>query len=111
MLAIDTDKGLAKHFKTDILQKKVWYSYAQSEGGRIFVLDLEDVKKFLNMNKRGQKPSFEGYTEPEAKKENIMNVGELDKKFFTEAGPAKKRNNTRRRPQGHRNQAKANTKA
>ena len=39
-------------------------------------------KKFLNMNKRGQKPSFEGYNEPEAKKENMMNVGELDQKFF-----------------------------
>ncbi|MGE5394294.1 MAG: hypothetical protein ACM3P1_06070 [Candidatus Saccharibacteria bacterium] len=34
------------------------------------------------MNRRGQKPSLEGYTEPEAKKENMMNVGELDKKFF-----------------------------
>ena len=52
------------------------------------------------MNKRGQKPSFEGYNEPEAKKENMMNVGELDKKFFAEASPAKKRNKPRRRPQG-----------
>ena len=100
LLAIDTDKGLARHFKTDILQKKVWYSYSQSDGGRVFILDLEDVKKFLNMNKRGQKPSFEGYNEPEAKKENMMNVGELDKKFFAEASPAKKRNKPRRRPQG-----------
>jgi cell fate regulator YaaT (PSP1 superfamily) len=102
LLAIDTDKGLARHFKTDILQKKVWYSYSQSDGGRVFVLDLEDVKKFLNMNKRGQKPSFEGYTEPEAKKENMMNVGELDKKFFAETKPVKKNNKKRRRPQGHK---------
>ena len=104
LLAIETDKGLARHFKTDILQKKVWYSYSQSDGGRIFVLDLEDVKKFLNMNKHGEKPSFEGYTEPEAKKENMMSVGELDKKFFTEASPVKKRNKPRRRPQGPRSQ-------
>lgn len=104
LLAIDTDKGLARHFKTDILQKKVWYSYSQSDGGRVFILDLEDVKKFLNMNKRGQKPSFEGYNEPEAKKENMMNVGELDKKFFSEPNPAKKRNKQRRRPQGPRSQ-------
>jgi cell fate regulator YaaT (PSP1 superfamily) len=103
LLAIETDKGIARHFKTDILQKKVWYSYSQADGGRTFVLDLEDVKKFLNMNKRGQKPSFEGYNEPEAKKENMMNVGELGQKFFTVPDPSKKRNKQRRRPQGNRN--------
>ena len=102
LLAIETDKGLARHFKTDILQKKVWYSYSQSDGGRVFVLDLEDVKKFLNMNKRGQKPSFEGYNEPEAKKENMMNVGELDQKFFDKPVTKKNRNNRNRRPQGNR---------
>jgi len=98
LLAIETDKGLARHFKTDILQKKVWYSYSQSDGGRVFILDLEDVKKFLNMNKRGQKPSFEGYNEPEAKKENMMNVGELDQKYFDMPEVKKNRNNRNRRP-------------
>ena len=93
----DFPKGIARHYKTDILQKKVWYSYSQSDGGRVFVLDLEDVKKFLNMNKRGQKPSFEGYNEPEAKKENMMNVGELDQKFFTKPEQKKGRNNRNRR--------------
>ncbi len=102
LLAIETDKGLARHFKTDILQKKIWYSYAQSEGGRVFILDLDDVKKFLNMNKRGQKPSLEGYNEPEAKKENMMNVGELDQKFFTKQAPEKRRNKQRRRPPENR---------
>jgi cell fate regulator YaaT (PSP1 superfamily) len=102
LLAIETEKGLARHFKTDILQKKVWYSYSQSDGGRVFVLDLEDVKRFLNMNKRGQKPSLDGYNEPEAKKENMMNVGELDQKFFTKPTPGKKRNNRNRRAQENR---------
>lgn len=97
LLAIETDKGWAKHFKTDILQKKVWYIYDQSEGGRVFVLDLEDVKRFLNMNKRGQKPSLDGYKEPEAKKENMMNVGELDQKFFTKPNKDKKRRDRNRR--------------
>jgi len=82
------------------------------------VLDLEDVKKFLNMNKRGQKPSFEGYNEPEAKKENMMNVGELDQKFFTTPEVRKNRNNRNRRsgnrPQGdrpQRNNQKISTQA
>ena len=102
LLAIETDKGLAKHFKTDILQKKVWYIYDQSEGGRVFVLDLEDVKRFLNMNKRGQRPSLEGYKEPEAKKENMMNVGELDQKLFTNPNKDKKRRDRNRRAQNTR---------
>lgn len=102
LLTIETDKGIARHFKTDILQKKIWYIYDKSDG-RTFVLDLADVKKFLNANKRGQKPSIDGYsTDAEPKKENMMNVGELDQKFFTKPAPGKKRNKQRRRPQGNR---------
>jgi len=101
LLTIETDKGFARHFKTDILQKKIWYMYEKSDG-RTFVLDLDDVKKILNANKRGQKPSLDGYTEPEVKKENMMNVGELDQKFFTKPAPKKSRNNRSRRPQGNR---------
>jgi len=100
LLTIETDKGYARHFKTDILQRKVWYMYDKSDG-RTFSLELEDVKKFLNMNKRGQKPSIEGYTtDAEQKKENMMNVGALDQKFFTNPAPKKGRNNRHRRPQG-----------
>jgi hypothetical protein len=101
LLTIETDKGFARHFKTDILQKKVWYMYEKSDG-HTFVLELEDVKKFLNANKRGQKPSIDLYTEPEAKKENMMNVGELDKKFFTKPAPRKNRNNRSRKLQGNK---------
>ena len=90
LLTIETDKGLARHFKTDILQKKISYKTDHADG-RIFVLDLEDVKKFLNMNKRGQKPSIEGFAELAPKQENMMNVGNLDEKFFSKPTPAKNR--------------------
>lgn len=104
LLTIETDKGIARHFKTDILQKKIWYMYDKSDG-RTFVLNLEDVKKFLNLNKRGQKPSIDGYyTDTEPKKENMMNVGELDQKFFTKPESGEKRHKKRRRPQGNRPQ-------
>jgi cell fate regulator YaaT (PSP1 superfamily) len=104
LLTIETDKGIARHFKTDILQKKIWYMYDKSDG-RTFVLNLEDVKKFLNLNKRGQKPSIDGYfTDSEPKKENMMNVGELDQKFFTKPETGEKRHKKRRRPQGTRPQ-------
>jgi cell fate regulator YaaT (PSP1 superfamily) len=107
LLTIETDKGIARHFKTDILQKKIWYMYDKSDG-RTFVLNLEDVKKFLNLNKRGQKPSIDGYyTDAEPKKENMMNVGELDQKFFTTPDSGEKRHKKRRRPQGNRPEGKA----
>lgn len=82
LLSIETDRGLARQFKTDILQKKISYKYDHLVG-QTFVLDLEDVKKFLNMNKRGEKPSIESFSEQEPKEENMMNVGNLDQKFFT----------------------------
>ena len=103
LLNIETDKGIARHFKTDILQKKISYKCDHS-AGKTFVLDLEDVKKFLNMNKRGQKPSIDGFTEQEPKKENMMNVGNLDQKFFIEPASSKNRNLRSGRSQGNRNQ-------
>lgn len=92
LLTIETDKGIAHHFKTDILNKKISYKTDYSDG-RIFVLDVEDVKKFLNLNKRGQKPSIDDYAEKDTKQENMMNVGNLDEKFFTKPPPEKIRHN------------------
>jgi len=104
LLSIETDKGVARHFKTDILQKKISYKLDRSDG-RVFILDLEDVKKFLNMNKRGEKPSIEGFAEQEPREENMMNVGNLDQSFFTKPEPVRIRTKRFGRPQqGNRNQ-------
>jgi len=92
LLTLETDKGIARHIKTDILSKKISYKTDYS-GGRIFVLDVEDVKKFLNLNKRGQKPSLDEYAEKDTKEENMMNVGNLDEKFFAKSVPVKIRQN------------------
>ena len=105
LLTIETDKGIARHFKTDILQKKISYKYDRSDG-KIFVLDLEDVKKILNMNKRGQKPSIEDFTEQETKKENMMSVGNLDQTFFTKPAIVKIRKKRAGKSQGNLNQGK-----
>jgi len=91
LLTIETDKGFARHFKTDILRKKISYKLDHSDG-RVYVIDLEEVKKYLNMNKRGEKPSIETLTELEPKKENMMNVGNLDQSFFTKTEQVKIRN-------------------
>ena len=82
LLSIETDKGIARHLKTDILQKKIWYKYDHNIG-QVFELNLADVIKFLNMNKHGEKPSIENFAEKEEPKVNMMNVGILDQKFFT----------------------------
>jgi cell fate regulator YaaT (PSP1 superfamily) len=92
LLTIETEKGIARHLKTDILQKKIWYKYEHSVG-QTFELDLADVIKFLNMNKRGEKPSIEGFMEKEPVKENMMNVGNLDQKLFNKPVIIKKHNN------------------
>ncbi len=92
LLSIETDKGVARHLKTDILQKKIWYKYEKNIGP-IFELDLADVIKFLNLNKRGEKPSIDGYTEKKAPEVNMMNVGILDQKFFEKPVIIKNNNN------------------
>ena len=100
LLSIETDKGIARHFKTEILQKKISYKLDRPDG-RIFILDLEDVKKFLNMNKRGEKPSIESFAEPDQKEGNMMNVGNLDQSFFTKPTAAKIRFKRPTRPQSN----------
>jgi cell fate regulator YaaT (PSP1 superfamily) len=91
LLSIETDKGLARHLKTDILQRKIWYKYEHNVGPT-FELGLDDVIKFLNLNKRGEKPSIDGFAEKEAPKQNMMNVGILDQKFFTKPAIVKNPN-------------------
>ena len=102
LLTIETDKGIARHLKTDILQKKIWYKYEHTVG-QIFELDLTDVIKYLNMNKRGQKPSVESLSDKEPVRENMMNVGNLDQKLFTKPVIVKKQNNRHGKPHFKRN--------
>ena len=78
LLALETEKGLARHFKTEILNKKIWYILQEGYGTKPIVLDLEDVKKIMQLNKRGIKPPIEKYMEVEAKVENEMSVGSVN---------------------------------
>jgi cell fate regulator YaaT (PSP1 superfamily) len=77
LLDLETEKGIARHFKTDILQKKIWYTYAGQPAGGSFVLNLEDVKKIINQNKRGVKPSLEKLNAPVVRDEPAMQVGSV----------------------------------
>jgi cell fate regulator YaaT (PSP1 superfamily) len=78
LLELETEKGLARHFKTEILNKKIWYTMEKVYGTKPLVLDLEDVKKIIQLNKRGVKPPIEDYLETVAKVENQMSVGSVN---------------------------------
>lgn len=101
LLDLETEKGIARHFKTDILQKKIWYIYADQPAAGSFVLDLEDVKKIINKNKRGEKPSIEKLSAPVANKEPTMQVGSVNDEIIRKNEKRKfnnKRNKRKPRP-------------
>ena len=75
LLTLETDKGLAKHFKTEILNKRIWYTLEKKTGNEPVVIKLEDVKKIIQQNKRGIKPSINQFIDEVPETENMMNVG------------------------------------
>jgi len=75
LLMLETEKGLARHFKTEILNKKIWYIVENSYGSKPVAIDLEDVKKIIQLNKKGTKPSLDAYLNMEPAPVNEMSVG------------------------------------
>lgn len=53
--ALQTDVGVARHQKTDIFKKLMWFSYANQEDW--IPLKVDRVKEIMAMNKRGEKPN------------------------------------------------------
>lgn len=75
LLMLETEKGLAKHLKTEILSKRIWYLVENVYGAKPVVLELEDVRKIIQLNKKGVKPSLDQYIKMEAVPLNEMSVG------------------------------------
>jgi hypothetical protein len=98
LLALETEKGLARHFKTEILNKKIWYTLPEVYGTKPLVLDLEDVKKIIQLNKRGKRPPIEQYLTPEVKVENEMSVGSVSDSILEGQKTQKKRKKFSKRP-------------
>lgn len=78
LLTLETEKGLAKHLKTEILNKKIWYTVENAYGSKPVLLDLEDVKKIIQLNKRGVRPSLDKYLGTDVAPKNEMSVGSSD---------------------------------
>ncbi len=54
-----TEAGPARHIKTDIFRKLMYFAYEDNEKmrGKLYALRPQAVKEILEMNKRGQKPA------------------------------------------------------
>ena len=73
---LQTKKGMAFHQKTDLFKKKMWYTL---EGSNNFIeLDVERVKKIIELNKKGVIPEDlieeKVYTHKEIKTPDYENV-------------------------------------
>ncbi len=53
--SLQTEVGVARHQKTDIFKKLMWFSYANQEDW--IPLRVDRVKEIMAMNKRGEKPT------------------------------------------------------
>ncbi len=115
LLTLETEDGLAKHFKTDILAKKIWYTIEKGNINKPFVLDLKDVKAIIQLNKRGKQPSINKYIIGiETEQPLSMDVGSVDMKFMDKQKKKPSRNNNKKRRKksnNYRKPVKAKAKA
>ncbi len=78
LLALETDQGVARHLKTEILNKKIWYTIEETYGTKPILIGLEDVKRIIQQNKKGIKPSVKKFIGEEEKTVNEMSVGKSE---------------------------------
>ncbi len=104
LLALETEKGWAKHMKTDILSKRIWYTVEGAYSNKPVVLDLKEVKRIIQLNKRGKKPALDQFVETEEKPVNEMNVGTVDLSLVDKK---RRPNNKNRRNKPRPNQPQA----
>ena len=77
-ISIKTKKGEASHQKTDVLEKIMWYSY-ENDRSNIMAINIENIKKIIEMNKRGKLPEkLEDFAVEVEKKINYDNGADAD---------------------------------
>jgi len=113
---LQTEVGVARHQKTDIFKKLMWFSYPNMEDW--IPLKVDRVKEIMAMNKKGQKPNnlkeeaveLEN-TAPIEKAHDYENVVGQDSLTRLDEKPRNKNNNNNRnnRNPNNRNQAAGKT--
>lgn len=106
-IVLQTEKGNAKHQKTDIFRRKMWYAY-ENDYSKFHMLSTDKVKEIIELNKKGTKPSaLEDMAQVEVVEEKLPDyenvVGQdsldrFDKKMRDNRNKKKKRNNNNRKP-------------
>lgn len=112
---IYTEAGRAMLIKTNIFKRLMYYAYEKAElRGRLFALDVEDVKDILVMNKNGEKPedlqSFQPSTpeaEPFMDYEDVTGVVELP---IEKRKKKRRKNRNRNRNRGGNNERRTDSR-
>ena len=102
---LQTAKGKAYCFKSDIFKGLMWYSYL-GESNKVVVLPIERVHEIIAMNKRDEKPegleNFAAFTEEvEAEPEfgNVVGQDSLTRFDAKLKNKNRSRNNRKKKPQ------------
>lgn len=111
-IILQTEKGNAKHQKTDIFRRKMWYAY-EHDFSKFHMLNIDKVKEIIDLNKQGVKPAeleamvaTEVLIEKLPDYENVVGQDSLDrfdKKIRDNKNKKKKRNQNNRKPQVQQN--------
>jgi cell fate regulator YaaT (PSP1 superfamily) len=81
LLYLETVQGLAKPFKTDFLSRKIWFTARQNGVEKSWQLSLEEVRQFIQDNKRGLKPDLDTRkSQPVAENQFVSGKSELELK-------------------------------
>jgi hypothetical protein len=105
---IETEEGTAIIRKTEILKRQYLLTYKNDPASDYYKLTLEDVKKIVEMNKKGQKPASlaslaikEKVVETADKDEDL--VGQIQLKTIEKSNKKNNNNKNRNRNRGNQN--------
>ncbi len=105
-IILKTEGGNAKHIKTDVFKKYLWYAYEQSDNNKWYRLEADQVKEIIEKNEKGETvPPLEDWeiTEFSAKPAFENPVGEDSLTRFDK--PKRKKRKKRRKKPRHKNKS------
>ncbi len=81
LLVLETAQGVAKPFKTDYLAKVIWYVVNLNGMEKSWQLSLDQVRQFIQDNKKGIKPDLEtGKSKEQNESQFISGISEISRK-------------------------------
>jgi cell fate regulator YaaT (PSP1 superfamily) len=101
---LKTTKGTARVEKTDILKRIMWFRYMDAQDGTFYPVEIEQVKRIVEMNEEGVIPAdldqFQSKAEVPVKEVEFKDtVGEESLDRFDRSGKGRRNKNTSQRQQ------------